>query len=151
MLGQILPRILMIIAVVLLETTIVAAQGHEPLVDFDPDPELVYYVRTTSGDVLSGLSTQVKEDGKGNFIELTTQNGRLKIYEENIAWIGLYIDSYRADSRGLLIPNAEPIGNDSYIGVTEAVIPTIGIGYTPYLKIISVLTILRCLVECYDF
>lgn len=123
--------------------SLVAYTGDEaPLENFDPDPELVYYVRMSNGDVLSGLSTQVKEDGKGNYIELTTINGRIKIYEENIAWIGLYIDSYRADSRGLLIPNAEPIGNDAYIGVTEAVMPTVGIGYTPYLNVVAGRTII---------
>jgi hypothetical protein len=123
-------------------SVVLIAQSNEPLLDFDPDPELVYYVRTTSGDVLSGLTTQVKEDGSGHYIELTTQNGRLKIYENNIAWIGLYIDSYRADSRGLLVPNAEPIGNDSYIGVTEAVMPTVAVGYTPYLNVVAGRTII---------
>ncbi|MBM4179116.1 MAG: hypothetical protein FJ211_07265 [Ignavibacteria bacterium] len=119
-----------------------SAGDNYPLDSFDPDPELIYYVRTTNGDVLSGLSTQVKEDGKGHYIELTTINGRIQIYEVNIAWIGLYADSYRADSRGLIIPNAEPIGNDAYIGVTEAVMPTIGFGYTPYLNVVAGRTII---------
>ena len=140
--STLLKSLLVLLLVVLSGTAAVCADDKYPLENFDPDPELVYYVRMSNGDVLSGLSTQVKEDGKGNYIELTTINGRIKIYEENIAWIGLYIDSYRADSRGLLIPNAEPIGNDSYIGVTEAVMPTVGIGYTPYLNVVAGRTII---------
>ncbi|MFN5877026.1 MAG: hypothetical protein ACK45E_12200, partial [Ignavibacteria bacterium] len=139
-----LQRILMLCAtLVCMLCSLGAYTGDEtPLETFDPDPELVYYVRMNNGDVISGLSTQVKEDGKGNYIELTTINGRVRIYEENIAWIGLYIDSYRADSRGLLIPNAEPIGDDSYIGVTEAVMPTVGVGYTQYLNVVAGRTII---------
>lgn len=140
--STLLKSLLVLLLVVLSGTAAVCADDKYPLENFEPDPELVYYVRMSNGDVLSGLSTQVKEDGKGNYIELTTINGRIKIYEENIAWIGLYIDSYRADSRGLLIPNAEPIGNDSYIGVTEAVMPTVGIGYTPYLNVVAGRTII---------
>lgn len=140
--STLLKSLLVLLLVVLSGTAAVCADDKYPLENFDPDPELVYYVRMSNGDVLSGLSTQVKEDGKGNYIELTTINGRIKIYEENIAWIGLYIDSYRADSRGLLIPNAEPIGNDSYVGVTEAVMPTVGIGYTPYLNVVAGRTII---------
>ncbi len=140
--STLLKSLLVLLLVVLSGTAAVCADDKYPLEKFDPDPELVYYVRMSNGDVLSGLSTQVKEDGKGNYIELTTINGRIKIYEENIAWIGLYIDSYRADSRGLLIPNAEPIGNDSYVGVTEAVMPTVGIGYTPYLNVVAGRTII---------
>ena len=140
--STLLKSLLVLLLVVLSGTAAVCADDKYPLENFDPDPELVYYVRMSNGDVLSGLSTQVKEDGKGSYIELTTINGRIKIYEENIAWIGLYIDSYRADSRGLLIPNAEPIGNDSYIGVTEAVMPTVGIGYTPYLNVVAGRTII---------
>jgi hypothetical protein len=139
-----LQRILMLCAtLVCMLCSLGAYTGDEtPLETFDPDPEHVYYVRMNNGDVISGLSTQVKEDGKGNYIELTTINGRVRIYEENIAWIGLYIDSYRADSRGLLIPNAEPIGDDSYIGVTEAVMPTVGVGYTQYLNVVAGRTII---------
>ncbi len=140
--STLLKSLLVLLLVVLSGTAAVCADDKYPLENFDPDPELVYYVRMSNGDVLSGLSTQVKEDGKGSYIELTTINGRIKIYEENIAWIGLYIDSYRADSRGLLIPNAEPIGNDSYVGVTEAVMPTVGIGYTPYLNVVAGRTII---------
>lgn len=140
--STLLKSLLVLLLVVLSGTAAVCADDKYPLENFNPDPELVYYVRMSNGDVLSGLSTQVKEDGKGNYIELTTINGRIKIYEENIAWIGLYIDSYRADSRGLLIPNAEPIGNDSYVGVTEAVMPTVGIGYTPYLNVVAGRTII---------
>lgn len=140
--SPLLKSFLVLLLVVLSGTAAVCADDKYPLENFNPDPELVYYVRMSNGDVLSGLSTQVKEDGKGNYIELTTINGRIKIYEENIAWIGLYIDSYRADSRGLLIPNAEPIGNDSYVGVTEAVMPTVGIGYTPYLNVVAGRTII---------
>ena len=140
--SPLLQRALVLMLVIVSCITVLSADDKFPLENFDPDPELIYYVRTINGDVLSGLTTQVKEDGKGNYIELTTINGRIRIYEENIAWIGLYIDSYRADSRGLLIPNAEPIGNDSYIGITEAVMPTVGIGYTPYLNIVAGRTII---------
>ncbi len=140
--SPLLQRALVLMLVIVSCITVLSADDKFPLENFDPDPELIYYVRTINGDVLSGLTTQVKEDGKGNYIELTTINGRIRIYEENIAWIGLYIDSYRADSRGLLIPNAEPIGNDSYIGITEAVMPTVGIGYTPYLNVVAGRTII---------
>jgi len=140
--SPLLQRALVLMLVIVSCITVLSADDKFPLENFDPDPELIYYVRTINGDVLSGLTTQVKEDGRGNYIELTTINGRIRIYEENIAWIGLYIDSYRADSRGLLIPNAEPIGNDSYIGITEAVMPTVGIGYTPYLNVVAGRTII---------
>ncbi|MBU3680071.1 MAG: hypothetical protein FGM32_10780 [Candidatus Kapabacteria bacterium] len=98
------------------------------LIEMEIDPEVEYYIRLQSGDVITGLLSPVATDGRGSNVSITTSVGVLKVYAQDIAWIGTREQAHRARNRGFVIPTAEPIGRDFYIGVTSAAIPTVGFG-----------------------
>ena len=116
-----------IVACLLLATTAWAIEDDE-LENLEIDPEVEYYIRLTSGDVVTGLLSTVTTDSKGAHVQMRTSVATITIYAADIAWIGTRAQSNRARNRGFVIPTAEPIGRDWYIGVTEAVLPTVGFG-----------------------
>jgi hypothetical protein len=98
------------------------------LQDMEIDTEVEYYVRLTNGDVVTGFLSDVSTDKQGARIQMKMAVATITIYAKDIAWIGTRAQSNRARNRGFVIPTAEPIGRDWYIGVTEAVLPTVGFG-----------------------
>ncbi len=116
------------IACFLLATTAWAIDD-EVLENLEIDPEVEYYIRLTNGDVVTGLLSTVSTDGKGARVQMQTSVASITIYASDIAWIGTRAQSNRARNRGFVIPTAEPIGRDWYIGLTEAVLPTVGFGF----------------------
>lgn len=116
-----------VVACLLLATTAWAIDNDE-LENLEIDPEVEYYIRLTSGDVVTGLLSTVTTDSKGAHVQMRTSVATITIYATDIAWIGTRAQSNRARNRGFVIPTAEPIGRDWYIGVTEAVLPTVGFG-----------------------
>lgn len=98
------------------------------LEDLEIDPEVEYYIRLHTGDVYTGLLSTVAIDGRGAHVSITTSAATTKIYAGDIAWISTRDHAYRARNRGAVLPTAEAIGNDMYVGLTEVVLPTIGFG-----------------------
>lgn len=112
----------------LLITTSAWAIDDEVLENLEIDPEVEYYIRLTNGDVVTGLLSTVSTDGKGARVQMQTSVANITIYASDIAWIGTREQSNRARNRGFVVPTAEPIGRDLYVGVISAAIPTVGFG-----------------------
>ena len=98
------------------------------LQDMEIDTEVEYYVRLTNGDVVTGFLSDVSADKQGARIQMKMAVATITIYAKDIAWIGTREQAYRSRNRGFVIPTAEPIGNDFYIGVISGAIPTVGFG-----------------------
>ncbi len=98
------------------------------LQDMEIDTEVEYYVRLTNGDVLTGFLSDVTTDKQGARVQMKTAIAMVTIYASDIAWIGTREQAYRSRNRGFVVPTAEPIGNDFYIGVISGAIPTVGFG-----------------------
>lgn len=126
-LTSIITKSMSVLACLLLATTAWAIDDDE-LENLEIDPEIEYYIRLANGDVVTGLLSTVTTDGKGARVQMRTSVATITIYAADIAWIGTRAQSNRARNRGFVIPTAEPIGRDWYIGVTEAVLPTVGFG-----------------------
>lgn len=110
----------------------VAAQdvgiGNHVLDAMEYDTDAEYYVRLVNGDVVTGQILEISSDSTGTFLRLAASFGRARLYAREISWIGLREASYRARHRGILLPTAQPIGNDHYLALVEGVMPTIGVG-----------------------
>ncbi|MFM8771453.1 MAG: hypothetical protein ACKOE4_05450 [Candidatus Kapaibacterium sp.] len=126
-LTSFITKCMSVVACLLLATTARAIDDNE-LENLEIDPEVEYYIRLANGDVVTGLLSTVTTDGKGARVQMRTSVATITIYAADIAWIGTRAQSNRARNRGFVIPTAEPIGRDWYIGVTEAVLPTVGFG-----------------------
>jgi hypothetical protein len=83
------------------------------------DPDRVWYVRLINGDVLTGPILAVERDEQGYAIRIGAVIGRAKVYVKEIAWIEVRENAYRHRHRTLIMPTAEPIGNDHYLGLWE--------------------------------
>lgn len=129
--------IVLLYAVVMPER--VAAQdvgiGDRVLDEMEYDTDAEYYVRLVNGDVVTGQILEISSDSTGTFLRLAASFGRARLYAREISWIGLRETSYRARSRGILLPTAQPIGNDHYLALVEGVMPTIGVGIGSILSI----------------
>lgn len=102
--------------------------GDQALEAMEYETDAEYYVRLTNGDVVTGQIVEIASDSSGAFLRIATSFGRARLYAREIAWIGLREQSYRARHRGILLPTAQPIGNDHYLALVEGVMPTIGVG-----------------------
>lgn len=92
------------------------------------EPGVEYYIRLTSGDVLTGQLLDITLDKKGARAQIATLVASVTVYASDIAWIGTREQANRSRNRGFAIPTAEPIGNDFYIGVISGAVPTVGFG-----------------------
>jgi hypothetical protein len=90
----------------------------------NPDGQTVYVIRLTNGDMLTGTvrkiitltkSNREAEDG----IILQTQMGDLTIYASEIAEITMRSRLYRHAHRIYIMPTAEPIGTNHFVGVWQ--------------------------------
>ena len=98
------------------------------LQEMEIDTEIEYYIRLANGDVVTGYLSAVTTDKQGARVLMKTSVATISIYAADIAWIGTREQAHRARNRGFVVPTAEPIGRDFYIGVTSAAIPTVGFG-----------------------
>ncbi len=84
------------------------------------DNETAYQVRLTNGDILTGVvADEINDDKKGHGIKLRTTIGATVIYESEVAEILEAEESYRHGHRAWILPTAEPIGSNHFIGLWE--------------------------------
>jgi hypothetical protein len=83
------------------------------------DPDRQWYVRLVTGDVLTGPILNVERDEQGYAIRIGAVIGRAKIYVKEIAWLEVRDRSYRQRHRAFIMPTAEPIRNDHFVGLWE--------------------------------
>lgn len=96
--------------------------------DLKKDGETRYLVRLKTGDVLTGFIVDFENDAdRGEAIQLQTILGDPIIYADEIAEIREYYENYRHKHRVFMMPTAEPIGDDHFVGLFE-----IGLLYTGF-------------------
>jgi len=106
------------------------------LKDIQPDRNTIYVIRLTNGDVLSGYIVEMvsnADDGEG--IKLSTEIGTATIYEDQIIEIRKQEDYYRQDHRIFLLPTANPIRNNYFIGNFELLFFYAGAGISDIVSI----------------
>lgn len=91
-------------------------------------------IRLKDGDVLTGTIIQYVQDEKGEGFKFKTAIGTTVIYMSEVKEIKEYYDNYRHKHRVFLMPTAEPIGDDIFIGNFEIALFYMGFGITDYLS-----------------
>ncbi|MBS1538096.1 MAG: hypothetical protein JST20_10160 [Bacteroidetes bacterium] len=107
--------------------------AEEPITVFK-DTKIVenkkYYLRLVNGDILTGEIVEIFIDEKeGEAIKIKTEIGTATIYGKQVAAFRLLDESYRQTNRIFLMPTAEPIGNNHFIGAFEGVFLYAGVGW----------------------
>jgi hypothetical protein len=107
--------------------------ADEPITTFK-DTKIIenkkYYLRLVNGDILTGEIVEIFIDEKeGEAIKIRTAIGTATIYGKQIAAFRVLDDSYRQSHRVFLMPTAEPIGNNHFIGAFEGVFLYAGGGW----------------------
>lgn len=116
-----------IIVCVALSSSALAATGDSTesvtaamLRGITPNSELRYYIRFYGGDEITGAIVALVDDEKeGQGIKLKTAIGTATIYVSQIAELRLLDESYRHNHRVFLLPTAEPISNNHFVGNLE--------------------------------
>ncbi len=124
----------LIILLLLLGVRAFAAEGV--LKYIAPSDEIRYIIRLTNGDVISGYVTEsVSDPDEGEGIRFKTEIGTAIIYEDQIVEIVPFTSWYRHDHRVYLLPTAEPIRNNHFIGSFEVLFAYMGVGIGNFLSI----------------
>jgi len=123
-------RIILIILIFLL--TLPKSATAYDLEDFEPEINTVYLVKLTNGDILTGVITDVFSDDEGMGIKISTEIGNAVVYDEQIFDIIKKIREYKHANRIYIMPTAEPISNNHYLGAFELVFFQLGFGITDY-------------------
>ena len=106
--------------------------------DLRDDPDREYVFRLVNGDIVSGPiidieawdpfprpgtdSMYLKKRSKQSFgfdVTVDALTGKLKLDSRNIAYFERRYEAYRHRHRGYIIPTAQPIGDDAFIGLWE--------------------------------
>lgn len=92
------------------------------------DDDIVYYIRLYNGDILTGPIREISVDSGGTSIRVAAPIGRAKVYLTEVAWIGTYESMYRHSHRLYIMPTAEPIGSNHFVGLWELLFLYGGVG-----------------------
>ena len=96
------------------------------------EPDREYLFRMVNGDIITGRvldlvsvaeTANAQEDNADDILGFTVTvdaiTGPLKLESVDIAYFGPRYDTYRHRHRGYIIPTAQPIGDDAFIGLWE--------------------------------
>ena len=101
--------------------------------DFKPKYGSLYLVRLTNGDLLSGYLTEMSIDADSvTFIKIKTLIGTATVYDYQISDIILKEDEYKHSHRVYLLPTAEPIKSNHFLGNYELVFFYLGFGISDF-------------------
>jgi hypothetical protein len=92
-----------------------------------------YIIRLQNGDLISGKITEFissEEYGKG--FKFKTLLGTAPVYEKEIKHIMTYDENFKHDHRVFIMPTAEPIGTNHFIGAFNLLFFYGGFGITDY-------------------
>jgi hypothetical protein len=95
---------------------------------FEPERELVYLIRLTNGDLLTGIVVDVLDTEDGKALKVKTEIGTALIYANQISSIYPKTNEYKHSHRAFLLPTAEPIGSHIFAGDFELVFLMAGFG-----------------------
>ncbi len=101
-----------------------------------PNRELEYILRLSNGDILSGYVIEMVNDPEeGEGIKLKTEIGNAIIFTNQIIEITAKEEQYRHSHSIYLLPTAEPIGNNHFIGLYELMFFYAGAGVGDILSV----------------
>lgn len=104
--------------------------------DILPNKEIKYIIKLTNGDIISGYIVEMINDpDEGKGIKFSTELGTATIYDDEIEEIKLEKNYYRQNNRIYLLPTAEPIRNNHFIGNFELLFFYIGVGISDFASI----------------
>jgi hypothetical protein len=96
----------------------------------------VYYIRFVSGDVVSGRFLEyihTEQDGDG--IKFATELGNARVFESQVIEILPDYEYYKHSHRVFLLPTAEPIGGNHFVGDFELLFLYAGFGVGDWLSV----------------
>ncbi len=100
------------------------------------DNETVYMVRLKNGDILTGLLVDIiNDEKKGNALKLQTMIGNPIIYLNEISYFEEKSSYNRNKHRAFILPTAEPIGDDHFVGNYELLFFYAGFGIMDYFSV----------------
>jgi hypothetical protein len=92
------------------------------------DPDRIWLVRLLNGDILTGPLLAVERDDRGVAVRLGAAIGRAKIYLAEMVSIETQDNAYRHRHRTFIMPTAEPIDDDHFLGLWEIAFLYGGVG-----------------------
>lgn len=101
------------------DTIMTTSQINDVLNLIDMDDNIIYYIRLTSGDILTGPIREISSDSSGASLRIYCQIGKARVFIREIKYVGTYEAAYRQKHRTYLMPTAAPIGKDHFIGLWE--------------------------------
>lgn len=100
-------------------------------------------IRLVNGDIITGVITDVfSSENEGAGIKILTELGKATIYLNQIADIRIKDDYYRHNHRVFLLPTANPIKNNHFIGSFELLFLYFGAGISDIFSITAGRTII---------
>lgn len=98
--------------------------------DFSPKDTELYYIRLLTGEEYTGIIRDIIEDDtQGAVLKVKLTIGTAEIPCSGIAELRPYKQLYRHNHRLYLLPTADPIGNNYFIGNFELLLLYAGVGY----------------------
>lgn len=98
--------------------------------DFSPKETELYYIRLLTGEEYTGIIRDILEDDKqGTVLKVKLIIGTAEIPCNVIAELRPHKELYRHNHRLYLLPTADPIGDNYFIGNFELLLLYAGVGY----------------------
>lgn len=95
-----------------------------------------YIIRLVNGDIITGKIVEISSEGdEEHYIKVKTEIGTATIYFSQIYDISLKSEQYKHNHRLFLMPTAEAIGTNHFIGDFELLFIYAGIGISDFLSI----------------
>lgn len=124
-------KILLILTLIILTSTFLFARII--IEDLQINTDDLYIFRLNNGDQITGI---IEENATGSdgrkYLQINSTIGVSLIYHDEIASVRPYDDIYKHTHRIFLMPTAEPIGKNAFIGNLEVLGLYGGFGITQY-------------------
>jgi hypothetical protein len=131
--------ILVLFFLLFLTQNVVFSLDENELKEFE-DYECV--IRLINGDIITGVITDIfSSENQGTGIKILTELGKATIYLNQIADIRLKDDYYRHSHRVFLLPTANPIKNNHFVGSFELLFLYFGAGISDFFSLTAGRTI----------
>lgn len=99
-------------------------------------------IRLKNGDIITGVITDVfNSETEGLGIKILTELGKATIYNNQIADVRIKDEYYRHNHRVFLLPTANPIKNNHFVGSFELLFLYLGAGISDFFSITAGRTI----------
>jgi len=129
-------KLVLLVICFLLAFQCFSAAASSKLKDVIADRTTVYSIRLNNGDIITGYCVEMLSDPEeGEGAKFATELGNATIFENQIVEIVKIEDLYRHNHRIYLLPTAEPIGRNHFIGNFELLIFYAGFGISDFMSV----------------